>query len=117
MEQQMEQMKQQNELAKIQAKGEQDRETLALEKYLDSEIESLKAMLSSDDASFPTGKLDEIKESIEREKLNIEREKIELKLLLKIEKLMLKFLIVIINLKLLRLIKIDMINKPKDVLL
>ena len=75
MEQQIEQMKQQNEIAKIQAEGEQDRETLALEKYLDSEIESLKAMLNSDDASFPTGKLNEIKESIEREKLNIEREK------------------------------------------
>ena len=49
-EQQMEQMKQQTEqmvqefeLQKIAAKGEQDRATLELEKYLDSQIEQIKA--------------------------------------------------------------------------
>lgn len=43
MKQQTEQMIQQFELQKIQAKGEQDRQTLELEKYLDGQIEMLKA--------------------------------------------------------------------------
>ena len=73
MEQQIEQMKQEAELNKIHATGEENRETLTLEKYLDSQIESLKSALN--EGQFSTGQLDQIKNNIEKEKLNIEREK------------------------------------------
>lgn len=85
MDQQLEQMKQQFELQKIEAKGKQDRETVSLEKYLDSQIEALKAAM--DDSS--TGKLnaDTITNNIEREKLNIEREKLNAETRLKQEEI------------------------------
>ena len=72
---------QQYELDKIQAQGEQDRQTLSLEKYLDSQIEAVKAMLSStggDSAASlaATNAANVAKNNIEREKVMNERQKI-----------------------------------------
>ena len=72
---------QQYELDKIQAQGEQDRQTLSLEKYLDSQIEAVKAMLSStggDSAASlaATNAVNVAKNNIEREKVMNERQKI-----------------------------------------
>ena len=72
---------QQYELDKIQAQGEQDRQTLSLEKYLDSQIEAVKAMLSStggDSAASlaATNAANAAKNNIEREKVMNERQKI-----------------------------------------
>ena len=74
------QMLQQYELDKIAAKGQQDRETLALEKYLDGQIEEMKAVLSStgglNNKAVDTAAVDAAKTAIEREKIAVEREKV-----------------------------------------
>lgn len=75
------QMLQQYELDKINAQGEQNRQTLALEKYLDSQIESVKAMLSStgqgnDMSAYIQNQANIAKNNIEHEKIAVEREKI-----------------------------------------
>ena len=77
MEQQMKQMEQEFELKKISATGEQNRQTIALEKYLDSQIEQLKAFTNGDNGAenYMTAQANIAKNNIEREKLNIERNK------------------------------------------
>lgn len=84
MDQQLEQMREQFELQKIQAKGEQDRETLQLEKYLDQEIELIRAdanMISYNadvpeaDKQAGLARLEEARNNVEREKNQVEREK------------------------------------------
>lgn len=79
------QMLQQFELDKIAAKGEQDRETLQLEKYLDGEIEMIKA--NANIMSFDNGLSEQTKAqaeermnqaniNLEQQKLQVEHEKI-----------------------------------------
>lgn len=63
MKQQTEQMVQEFELQKIAAKGEQDRTTLELEKYLDGQIEQLKA--NANIMSFDNGLSEANKEQAE----------------------------------------------------
>lgn len=77
MEQQTKQMEQEFELKKIFATGEQNRQTIALEKYLDSQIEQLKAFTNGDNGAenYMTAQANIAKNNIEREKLNIERDK------------------------------------------
>lgn len=77
MEQQIKQMEQEFELKKISATGEQNRQTIALEKYLDSQIEQLKVFTSGDNGAenYMTTQANIAKNNIEREKLNIERDK------------------------------------------
>ena len=84
MDQQIEQMRQQFELQKVYAKGEEDRKTLQLEKYLDQQIELIRAdanMISYNadvsDAQKQAGlnRLEEARSNVEREKNQIEREK------------------------------------------
>lgn len=74
------QMLQQYELDKIAAEGQQDRETLALEKYLDGQIEEMKAVLSPtgglNNGAVNTAAVDAAKTAIEREKIAVEREKV-----------------------------------------
>lgn len=78
-------MLQQYELDKIAAKGEEDRKTLELQKYLDSEIEMIKA--NANIMSFDNGlsdatkaaaeqRMEEASNNLEREKLNLQREEI-----------------------------------------
>lgn len=79
------QMLQQYELDKIAAKGEEDRKTIELEKYLDSEIEMIKA--NANIMSFDNGLSDATKaaaeermemasNNLEQQKINMERERI-----------------------------------------
>lgn len=81
------QMLQQYELDKIAAKGEQDRQTLELEKYLDSEIEMIKA--NANIMSFDNGlsdatkaaaeqRMQEASNNLEQQKISMERERIYL---------------------------------------
>lgn len=91
-EQQMEQMKQQSEqmvqeyeMQKIAAKGEQDRLTVQLEKYLDSEIEMIRAntnMISFNDKLGESEKaaaqerMEIASNNLEQQKINLERAKV-----------------------------------------
>ena len=81
------QMLQQYELDKIAAKGEQDRQTLELEKYLDSEIEMIKA--NANIMSFDNGlsdatkaaaeqRMQEASNNLEQQKIGMERERMYL---------------------------------------
>lgn len=78
--QQMEQMKQEFEIQKIQVKGEEDRKTKELEAYLDQEIELIKA--DANMISFDNGVSDQMKqagaERLEQARNNVEREKIQM---------------------------------------
>ena len=80
-------MLQQYELDKIAAKGEQDRQTLELQKYLDSEIEMIKA--NANIMSFDNGlseqtkaaaeqRMQEASNNLEQQKIGMEREKMYL---------------------------------------
>lgn len=80
-------MLQQYELYKIAAKGEQDRQTLELEKYLDSEIEMIKA--NANIMSFDNGlsdatkaaaeqRMQEASNNLEQQKISTERERMYL---------------------------------------
>lgn len=84
MDMQNNQMLQEFELQKLRVKGEEDRKTIQLEKYLDSEIEMIKAnanIMSFDNGLSDASKaeaeqrMQEASNNIEREKLNLEREK------------------------------------------
>lgn len=84
MDQQLAQMQQEFELQKIQAKGEEDRKTKQLEGIIDSEIELIRAdanMISYnaevDDSAKQAGleRLENMRDQIEREKLQVQREK------------------------------------------
>lgn len=83
MEQELEQMKEDFEITKIQTKGEEDRKTIELSKYLDAEIELIKAdanllSYSNDSTSgqeqAATQRLNEARTSIERDKIRVQRE-------------------------------------------
>lgn len=79
MKQQAQQMLQEFELQKISAKGEEDRKTLELEKYLDSQIEMIR--VNGNIMSYDNGLSDIEKNQAEERMLNaknqIEREKIQ----------------------------------------
>ena len=84
MDQQLAQMQQEFELQKIQAKGEEDRKTKQLEGIIDSEIELIRAdanMISYNaevgDSAKQEGleRLENMRDQIEREKLQVQREK------------------------------------------
>ena len=84
MDQQLAQMQQEFELQKIQAKGEEDRKTKQLEGIIDSEIELIRAdanMISYNaevgDSAKQEGleRLESMRDRIEREKLQVQREK------------------------------------------
>ena len=84
MDQQLAQMQQEFELQKIQAKGEEDRKTKQLEGIIDSEIELIRAdanMISYNaevgDSAKQEGleRLESMRDQIEREKLQVQREK------------------------------------------
>ena len=84
MDMQNNQMLQEFELQKLRVKGEEDRKTLQLEKYLDSEIEMIKANANImsfnndlNDASKAEAerRMQEASDNIEREKINLERER------------------------------------------
>ena len=83
--QQTEQLRQEAELRKIELKGEQDRETLRLEKYLNGQIEAMKA--NANIMSFDNGlseaeknqaeeRMEAAKNNIEILKVNLQREQI-----------------------------------------
>lgn len=78
MQQQAQEMLQQYELQKIQVKGEEDRKTVQLEKYLDGQIQMIKA--NANIMSFDNGLSDTEKNEAEQRMLDaknqIEREKI-----------------------------------------
>lgn len=84
LDQQLEQMKQEFELKKIQVKGEEDRKTKELEGYIDQQIELIRAdanMISYNaevsDSSKQAGlnRLDAARNRVEQEKLSVERQK------------------------------------------
>ena len=84
MDQQLAQMQQEFEIQKIQAKGEEDRKTKQLEGIIDSEIELIRAdanMISYNaevgDSAKQEGleRLENMRDQIEREKLQVQREK------------------------------------------
>lgn len=83
--QQTEQLRQEAEMQKIAMKGEQDRETLRLEKYLDGQIEAMKA--NANIMSFDNGlseaeknqaeeRMEAARNNIELMKVNVQREQI-----------------------------------------
>ena len=83
--QQTEQLRQEAEMQKIAMKGEQDRETLRLEKYLDGQIEAMKA--NANIMSFDNGlseaeknqaeqRMEDARNNIEMMKVNLQREQI-----------------------------------------
>jgi hypothetical protein len=85
VDQQTEQLRQEAEMQKIAMKGEQDRETLRLEKYLDGQIEAMKA--NANIMSFDNGlseaeknqaeqRMEDARNNIEMMKVNIQREQI-----------------------------------------
>lgn len=83
--QQTEQLRQEAEMQKIAMKGEQDRETLRLEKYLDGQIEAMKAnanIMSFDNGLNETEKnqaeerMEAARNNIEMMKVNVQREQI-----------------------------------------
>ena len=84
MEQQTAQMQQEFELAKIQAKGEEDRKTKELEGYLDQQIELIRAdanMISynaevgDDNQQAGIDRLNEARARVEQERVNVERQR------------------------------------------
>ena len=83
--QQTEQLRQEAEMQKIAMKGEQDRETLRLEKYLDGQIEAMKANanimsfdngLSEVEKNQAEARMEEARNNIEMLKVNVQREQI-----------------------------------------
>lgn len=83
--QQTEQLRQEAEMQKIAMKGEQDRETLRLEKYLDGQIEAMKAnanIMSFDNGLSETEKnqaeerMEAARNNIEMMKVDVQREQI-----------------------------------------
>lgn len=84
LEQQTEQMRQEFELQKIQAKGEEDRKTKELEGYLDQQIELIRAdanMISynaevgDENKEAGLNRLDAARARVEQEKIDIERQR------------------------------------------
>lgn len=84
MEQQTKQMEQEFELQKIQAKGEEDRKTEELKGYIDKQIELIRADANMISYNAEVGqqnkeegidRLNAARTQIEKEKVNIEREK------------------------------------------
>lgn len=84
LEQQTEQMKQEFELQKIQAKGKEDRKTKELEGYLDQQIELIRAdanMISynaevgDENKEAGLNRLDAARARVEQEKVGIERQR------------------------------------------
>lgn len=84
LEQQTKQMEAEFEIQKIAAKGEEDRKTVELEKYLDQQIELIKAdanMISFDngvsnqDKQAGMERLEQARANVERDKNQIAREK------------------------------------------
>ena len=84
LDQQTEQLRQEFELQKIQAKGEEDRKTKELEGYIDQQIELIRAdanMISYNaeigDANQQAGlnRLDAARARVEQQKVNLERQK------------------------------------------
>lgn len=84
MDQQLAQMEQEFELQKIQAKGEEDRKTEELKGYIDQQIELIKADANMISFNAEVGarnqqagidRLNEAREDVERQKLQIAREK------------------------------------------
>lgn len=84
LEQQTEQMKQEFELQKIQAKGEEDRKTKELEGYLDQQIEliradanmiSYNAEIGDENKEAGLNRLDAARARVEQEKVGIERQR------------------------------------------
>lgn len=84
LDQQLEEMKQQFELEKIAAKGEEDRKTKELEGYIDQQIELIRAdanMISYNadigESNQQAGidRLESARNRVEQEKVNIERQK------------------------------------------
>ena len=84
LDQQTEQMRQEFELQKIQAKGEEDRKTKELEGYLDQQIELIRAdanMISynaevgDENKEAGLNRLDAARIRVEQEKVNIERQR------------------------------------------
>lgn len=84
VQQQTEQLRQEAEMQKIAMKGEQDRETLRLEKYLDGQIEAMKA--NANIMSFDNGlseveknqaeeRMESARQNLERMKIEVQREK------------------------------------------
>lgn len=87
MDQQLEQMKSENELKKISHQAEEDRKTVELEKLLDQQIALIKA--DANMVSFDNGideqtkqagveRLEQMRNSVEREKIQLEREKVRI---------------------------------------
>lgn len=83
--QQTEQLRQEAELQKIVVKAEQDRETLRLEKYLDGQIEAMKANanimsfdngLSENEKNQAEERMEAARNNIEMMKVNVQREQI-----------------------------------------
>lgn len=92
MKQQAEQMAQEFELQKIAAEGEQERATIQLEKYLDSEIETIRAnanMLSFNQELGDSAKIaaqeriETASNNLERERITLERQKLSAELVTK----------------------------------
>lgn len=84
MDQQLVQMQQELELAKIRAKGEEDRKTKELEGYLDQQIELIRADANAISYNAEIGdtnknealnRLDAARARVEQEKVNVERQK------------------------------------------
>lgn len=84
LDQQTEQMREEFELKKISSKAEEDRKTLELEKYLDQQIELIRAdaNMISYNANIPDSdkqagleRLEEARTNVERQKLQVQREK------------------------------------------
>lgn len=89
MDQQLEEMRQQFELQKIEAKGNEDRKTLQLEGYIKQQIELIRAdanMISYDNGVAEEAKqagmerLEDKRSQVAREKNNLERQKMVLDL-------------------------------------
>lgn len=85
LDQQTAQMQQQFELAKIQAKGEEDRKTKELEGYLDQQIELIRADANAISYNAEIGdankdaalnRLDAARARVEQEKVGVERQKV-----------------------------------------
>lgn len=84
LDQQNAQLQQQFEIAKIQAKGEEDRKTKELEGYLDQQIEliradanmiSYNAEIGDNNKEAGLNRLDAARARVEQEKINIERQR------------------------------------------
>lgn len=84
LDQQTEQMRQEFELQKIQAKGEEDRKTKELEGYIDQQIELIRADANMISYNAEVGtveqqqglnRLDAARTRVEQQKVNLERQK------------------------------------------